>query len=210
MKKILLSLALFMSITTFAQNEKYISAMKANIDAMKTAQSNDQLAALQAKFERIATAEKNQWLPYYYAASLKVRLSMQQAGNQDKLADEAEALMKVADSLQPKNSEIYCLKSMIATARLLVDPMSRWMQYGKESNDNIEAAKKADSTNPRPYVLQAVSTKNTPEQFGGGCKKAKPIAEKAVAKFATFKPTSELHPMWGKEMVDEIITTCAE
>ena len=68
--------------------------------------------------------------------------------------------------------------------------------------------KNADAANPRPYMLQANNLKNTPPQYGGGCKTAKALAEKAVALYAIFKSKSELHPNWGKESAEAIVAAC--
>jgi hypothetical protein len=82
------------------------------------------------------------------------------------------------------------------------------MQYGAEATKNLEAAKKADATNPRPAMMEANSLYRKPEQFGGGCEAAKPVAEKAAKLFVDFKPASPLHPTWGKEVVDQILESC--
>lgn len=153
--------------------------------------------------------KKTQWLPYYYAAMLKARMSMMGVGgDKDIVADEATALVVKAEAIEKNNSEILCIKSMIATAKMLVDPQARWMQYGAESNQFLEEAKKADAANPRPYMLQSTSLKNTPEQFGGGCKTAKPLAEKAMELYNASKQNNPLMPSWGKESVEEIINSC--
>jgi len=209
MKKILFGLMFLSATQIFAQSAKFTAAMTAAVQQLNEAKTTEAMIAVEAKFERIADAEKTEWLPYYYAGTLKTRLSMQHAGGDpDKLADDAALLAAKADSLSPKNSEVYCLKSMVATSKLLVDPQSRWMQYGAESNKMLEMAKKYDSTNPRPFVLQSIGIKNMPEAFGGGCEKAKPIAERAAKLLAAFKPKSEISPIWGKEIVDGILQDC--
>jgi len=74
MKKILFSATLTLIATaSFAQSDRYMSAMKNNIAAIDTSFKNPaNLLSLANNFERIATAEKNQWLPYYYAALCQV------------------------------------------------------------------------------------------------------------------------------------------
>jgi hypothetical protein len=67
--------------------------------------------------------EKDKWQPYYYAALIKAQLSFMQAGNPDALADEAAELANKAVAIQ-NNSELSCVKSMIATAKMLVDPQN--------------------------------------------------------------------------------------
>jgi len=209
MKKILIATFMLVALQSMGQSERFMASMQACLQQMKDANTPDAMIALEAKFERIADAEKNQWLPYYYAGTLKTRLSMQHAGGDpDKLADDADLLAAKADSLSPKNSEIYCLKSMVASSKMLVDPQTRWMKYGATSNQCLEMAKKLDSTNPRPFVLQSIGLKSMPEQFGGGCGQAKPLAIVAEKLFASFKPASDISPNWGKEIVDGILSDC--
>jgi hypothetical protein len=96
----------------------------------------------------------------------------------DAIADKATELIAKADSLNPNNSEISCIKSMIASCHMMVDPMTRWQQYGMESSSNMQAAMTQDPTNPRPYFLKGQGLKYTPEQFGGGCTTAKKLHKK--------------------------------
>ena len=161
-------------------------------------------------FERIASAEKNQWLPYYYAAFCTINYAFMQPDKQktDGIADKATALINIADSLSPKNSEISCIKSMIASGHLMVNPQQRWQEYGQESSSHLDAAIQQDATNPRPYFLKGQGLKYTPEQFGGGCKTAKPQLQQALDKYASFKPASEISPVWGKDYVVKLMADC--
>lgn len=170
----------------------------------------ESLLSLANNFERIANAEKTEWLPYYYAAFIHVNLGFMQQDKEkiDGIADKANALIETADSLMPGNSEISCIKSMIASCHMMVNPMQRWMEYGKESSENMQAAMQQDPTNPRPYFLKGQGLKFTPESFGGGCKTAKPAFVTAMEKYASFKPASELHPSWGKEQVENLLKEC--
>ena len=86
--------------------------------------------------------------------------------------------------------------------------MQRWKEYGQESSNNMDAAIAQDATNPRPYFLKGLGLKYTPEQFGGGCKTAKPQLQIALDKYATFKPGSDISPNWGKESVENLIKDC--
>jgi len=54
-----------------------------------------------------------------------------------------------------------------------------------------------DPENPRAYYLQATNAYFTPENFGGGHAKAKPLFEMALEKFNNFKSESKMHPNWG-------------
>lgn len=212
MKKIIIASFLLLSAAgSFAQSEKYIAAMKKNIAGMDTSFKNPvDLLTLANSFERIATSEKSQWLAYYYAAFCQVNYGFMQQDKDkvDAIADKATDMINKADSLMPNNSEISCIKSMIASCHMMVNPMQRFMEYGPESNSNMEAAMKQDPTNPRPYYLKGQGLKYTPEQFGGGCATAKPELQTALAKYAAFKPASELSPSWGQAQVEALLKEC--
>ena len=158
--------------------------MKSNIamlDSMMVKSNNVELAN---NFERIADAEKTQWLPYYYAALATVSGAYTEKDNskKDALADKAQQLIDKAEAILGKeNSETDVVKSMIATAHMMVDPQTRYMTYGPASSGFIEKSKSLDSTNPRPVLLQAQSKFFTPEAYGGGKAAAKEYFDKANA-----------------------------
>lgn len=212
MKKLLIaSFLLSLSVLSFGQSDKYVAAMKKNIAAIDTSFKNPvDLLTLANNFERIASSEKNQWLAYYYAAFCQVNYGFMQQDKDkvDAIADKATDMINKADSLMPNNSEISCIKSMIASCHMMVNPMQRWQEYGAESSSNMEAAMKQDPTNPRPYYLKGQGLKYTPEQFGGGCATAKPELQTALDKYATFKPAGELSPTWGKAQVEMLLKDC--
>jgi len=211
MKKVLFALALLaMTAQGFSQNDKFVKAMTTNINQMDSAKTAEDMLATSAAFERIANAEKTQWLPYYYAATCEVFYAFMKndmAGN-DAYANKAEELLNKADALQANNSEISCVKALIATLRMLVNPQQRWQQYGAAIQTNIEKAKTQDPANPRPYYLQGQNLKNTPAQFGGGCGTAKPMLEEAQKKYATFQPASLIYPTWGQARNAELLAGC--
>jgi len=212
-KLILLALMTTLTVAGFSQSDKYLAAMKRNLAAIDSSFSNPpSLLSLANTFERIADAEKNQWLPYYYAALCQVNYGFMvtDKAQTDNIADKATALINKADSLSPKNSEVSCIKSMIASCHMMVNPMQRYMEYGQESNTQMENAMEQDPTNPRPYLLKGQSLKYTPEQFGGGCKTAKIELQTAIDKFLVFKPASELYPAWGLQRVQQLMKECEQ
>ncbi len=212
MKKISLALAAFLLTTTlFAQSEKFVAAMKKNIAGIDSGfKDHAYLLTIANNFERIATAEKTEWLPYYFAAFCQVNYGMfeQDKSKVDAIADKATWLINVADSLAPNNSEISCIKSMIASCHMMVNPMQRWQEYGAESSSNMEAAMQQDPANPRPYLLKGQGLRYTPEQFGGGCKTAIVELKTAVEKFETFTPVSDIYPNWGKQYAQSLYDGC--
>jgi hypothetical protein len=216
-KTIILSLAIFIATATFAQtekNERYIGAMKINIELIDTAfkkpEATNAFIDLANNFERIANKEKNQWLPFYYAALCRVNYSYMQkdpSGN-DVIAEYATKLINKADSLMPNNSEISCVKSMIASMQMMVNPQQRFMQYGQISQKAMVAAMQQDPTNPRPYMLKGQGLKFTPEAFGGGCKTAAAPLATAMEKYAAFKPATDIAPNWGKSYTETMVKEC--
>lgn len=202
MKKTILSvLIISFCFIAFAQSDKYAPAMKKNIAMLDSAMQKGNAKELANNFERIGDAEKSQWLPYYYAAycNILITYNEQDKTKVDPIADKAEELITKAEALAGKeNSEIDVIKSMIASAHMMVDPQSRYMQYGAASSSNIEKAKALDPSNPRPVYLEAQAKFYTPPAFGGGKDVAKPLFEKALTMFDVFKPATELHPTWGK------------
>lgn len=207
MKKTFLTLtaSLFL-FAAFAQSEKYMSTMKDKLAVLDTTHNTEVLKDLSGTFERIADAEKNQWLPYYYAALTQVNAAyMLVTGGQqgmapttDPMADRAESLLNKADALSKDNAEIYIVRKMIASLRLMADPMSRYMTYGPQAQQALDAAKKINPENPRIYILEGEDKFFTPEQFGGSKTEAKRLFELAQKKFETFRPESEIDPRWGR------------
>lgn len=195
----------------FAQSEKYMKTMEANIAALDTSYKNPQdLLKVASSFERIAEKEKNQWLPYYWAGYCQVIYTymVQDKSTVDPLADKAELLLQKADSLNPNNAEISCVFSMLATARMLVDPMTRYASFGTMADNYLSKAILQNPDNPRPYFLRGQGLKHTPEQFGGGCKAAISLLKEADEKFKVFKPASSIDPNWGEVQNDQLISDC--
>ena len=209
MKHLLIILAFGFSTALFSQSEAYYNKMRQTFQLMDSAKSTQDFQEVSATFERIGDAEKNQWIPYYYAALCQTRIGwLDQKIDKDKLADIAKGILAKADAISPGNSELFCLKSMVATQQMLIDPQNRYMSFGAESNQDLEKAKLADPSNPRPYYLEAASVFNTPVAFGGGKANAKPILEKALQLFKAFMPASPMHPNWGEKQTEDMLAQC--
>ncbi len=210
MKSVVTVLFLLLSIGTFAQSERFAGAMQKNLQSMGVAKTPEAMLDVVNGFERIGNAEKNQWLPFYYASVAQVwhAFMLNDMKQFDLLADKAEMFLKKAEDIEKNNSEIALVKAMIATLRMMVDPMTRFMQYGQLSAQYVEESKKLDPTNPRPYMWQAQGLSRTPEQFGGGCATAKPIFEEALKRYVAFSPATPLHPSWGKEQAESLYNEC--
>jgi hypothetical protein len=214
MKKLLLSFTFCLALLgAFAQSDKYMKAMQDKVAAIDTTHSVDALKDLSAAFERIGDAEKTQWLPYYYGALAQVNAAYMittfQKANAtvtDPMADKAELLLNKAEALSKDNSEIYIIRKMIASARMMADPMSRYMQYGPLAQAALETARKLNPENPRIYLLQAEDKYYTPEQYGGSKVEAKKLFELSLQKYDAAKPATPIDPNWGRSTVQYFLS----
>lgn len=203
--------ALFLCSVINAQSDRYVKAMERNLYMMDSASTPYDFIVISNGFERIAIAEKNQWLPYYYAGYCLIISSFidSTTSQKDLYLDRAEKYLNAADSLEPDNSEIYTLKGMHAQARMAIDPMTRWQQYGQLSNSLFQKAMELDPANPRPETLIGNTLYHTPEAFGGGSKTAEPVLRVALEKYSKFVPATSISPKWGKNLVDDMLKSIA-
>lgn len=202
MKRILLVISILSLVftKTFAQSSAYLQAMEEAVSAVQAAPFGTDLSQNANQFERIAAAEPKEWLPNYWSAYCLMMNSYteQNPDKKDILLEKAEKLITSAENIMPNNDEIEVLKANIASARMAVSPQDRWQKYGAISGKALKAAFKINPENPRAKLLEAQGIFYTPEAFGGGKEKSKPLFEEAIEKFAKFKPATSISPNWGE------------
>lgn len=211
MKRIILALTFCTAmVASFAQSDRYVAAMKKNLAMLDSAKTTADYQALSDAFTRIGDAEKTQWQPYYYAglalssAGWLGQLDKDDnAGKINSLCDKAEALA----TTDADKSEICAIRNMSATQQMLVDPQSRYMQYGSAASNALKKGMQLNPNNPRIYYLQGMSLFGTPVQFGGGKDKAKPLFEKAVELYKAEQPDG-FSPRWGKQLAETQLALC--
>jgi hypothetical protein len=211
MKTMIAAIALLVTVSVNAQSDKYADAMKKNLSMFDSAKASQDFQNLSAAFERIGDAEKTQWLPYYYAGlALSTMGWVDQNVDKDANAEKIKSFCDKADALTTDNadkSEIEALRNMAATQQMVVDPQTRWQTYGVEAGQALQKGMHENPNNPRLYYLQGQSLFNTPEQFGGGKDKAKPVFEKAVELFKAEQP-KPLYPRWGQQLAVDMLAKC--
>ena len=203
----LLFVTAIISMSVKAQSDKYIDAMKKNLARFDSVKTTAELQGLAAAFERIGDAEKTQWLPYYYAGLALSTAGWQDARlDKDANAEKIKALCDKAEAIE-KSSEICEIRNMAATQQMMIDPQSRWATFGQEAGNALQKGMQLNPNNPRLYYLQGMSVFNTPESFGGGKTKAKPIFEKAVALYKS-EQVKPLYPRWGQKEAESMLAQC--
>lgn len=191
-----------------AQMEKYVAFMRSQIQKLDTTQTQTDFLSLYVGFERCAQKAKIFWQPYYYGAYAKVYAAYLEKDKTkiDAICDDATYYIDKADSLSPDNSEIYCVKAMIATARIKVDFMDRGMKYVSLSNSLLTKAVELDKGNPRAYYLLGQNLSNLPEGMGGGKEKAQKLFEKSHELFsAQIQKEQTLEPHWGRASAEAVL-----
>lgn len=182
-------------------NEKFVKAMEKALSGMDTLQTAEQWQTASNNFERIAQKEPKEWLAAYYVAlsqTMIFNLNPDQTKH-EALTKKADEYITKADSLNPNNSEVLVLRSMVSGLYIRLNPMANGMKYGPLAGIQLEKAKSLDADNPRVYMQQGISAYFTPAQWGGDKEKGKALMETAAAKFEAFKPASSIHPNWGEK-----------
>jgi uncharacterized protein (DUF4415 family) len=212
MKKVTLTIALLFALFTgFAQSAGYQKDMIALVSNIHANSQQTELMPFANKMERIAAAEAEEWLPNYWLAYCFAHdnFRKQDSAEKDQLLELAEKAIEKAEELSEEhNAEIAIMKAQIASARMSVDPMNRYQEYGEKFQKAIQDAIRFDAGNPRIYYLQGTSAFYTPENFGGGKAIAKPLFEKALEKFNNFELESAIYPNWGSYETEYFLTQC--
>lgn len=207
MKKLLsiTTICLFtLAVQAQTSSEKYVKAMEKALSGLDSLKTSEQWLTASNNFERIAQKETKEWLPPYYVAFCQtMAFNMSQDKTMYELfAKRADDFVAKADALNPDNSEIYVLKSMISGLYIRINPMVNGQKYGPLAGMQLEKAKKLDAENPRSYMQEGATLIFTPAQWGGDKVKGKTTLEMAAVKFEAFKPASSIHPNWGKKTND--------
>ncbi len=201
--------ALMMLVATVCRADGYTDAMTANLQKMESMKTAEDMQTIANTFDRIAKKDADKWLPKYYAAFLRVLMTYAQDDPKSIPArmDEADALINAAlENPGVDSSEISCLQSMIATSRMMENPMKLGVKYGPMATEYLETARAQNPENPRVYLLQGESKYYTPKMWGGSKKQARELFLKAKEKYKSYSPSSDLAPNWGEDRVDKYLS----
>ena len=199
----------FGSYTSLA-NDKYVDAMKKNIDSIYHAQTPAQYQAAINAIERIASVETNKWEPQYYISFGYIMMANieKETSKKDDYLDQAMSAIEKAKALAPKESEVIALEGFAYMIRLTVDPMARGQHYSMMSLQSFNQAVELNPENPRALGLLAQMQYGTAKFFGSSTSDACALNGKALEKFDSYSSQNPLAPVWGKQMTEAMIEQC--
>ena len=162
---------------------------------------------LYIQFEQLYSVNKTNWLIPYYAGMTRSIMCLLKMGDKDALANDALLWVGRAKSIMA-NDEVYCAESLAYTAKMSVNPLLRWLTYEGKIKKSLSLAKKLNPNNPRAYILEANIQQKLPFIFGGGCKSAKPLIQKADLFFSNQTKANSIEPSWGIQSLVKLKKAC--
>ena len=205
MTKIITIIALFVASLVSAQGQ-FEQGMGKALQTWNQGKPADAVAQL----ERIASVEKTNWLPNYYIALINIT---QAFGEQDKtkmlaLIESAQKAQDVCNDLAMDHPEVLVMQSMIHTASIVYDPMTNGQKLSGDVLYILNKAYKIAPENPRVVFQKASFEISMAQYFGQDTKPMCAQIEKAVELFTTFKPETDLHPIWGLDRAKAELKKC--
>ena len=190
-----------------AQTSNQIKALESAVIQFNQTNNPSSYTQLYLQFEQLYSVDKTNWLIPYYAGMTKSLMCLLKMGDRDALANDALIWLARAKSIVV-NDEIYCAESLAYTAKMSVNPALRWFTYEGKIKNSLSLAKKLNPNNPRAYILEANIQQKLPFIFGGGCKSAKPLIQKAELFFSNQNKANSIEPSWGIQSLVKLKKAC--
>ena len=207
MKNLVVLFVLLLQLSLQAQSSNQNKVLESAVMQFNQTNNPSSYTKLYLQFEQLYSVDKTNWLIPYYAGMTKSIMCLLKMGDRDALANDALLWVGRAKSIV-KNDEIYCAESLAYTAKMSVNPALRWLVYEGKIKNALKLAKKLNPNNPRAYILEANIQQKLPFIFGGGCKSAKPLIQKAELFFSTQTKTNSIEPSWGIQSLVKLKKAC--
>ena len=207
MKSGIVFFILLLQLPLQAQTSNHTKALESAVIQFNKTNSPSSYIQLFQQFEQLYAVDKTNWLIPYYAGMTKSLMCLLKMGDRDALASDALLWVARAKSIEV-NDEIYCAESLAYTAKMSVNPALRWFTYESKIKNTLSLAKKLNPNNPRAYILEANIQHKLPFIFGGGCKSAKPLIQKAEMFFSTQTKANSIEPTWGIQSLVKLKKAC--
>jgi len=211
MKTTNLIFLMIISVSAWANDEKYFEQMGKQIQAVYSAKTIDEYQSAINALDRIASAEKTKWEPYYYSAfgSIMMATRETESSKKDAYLDQALAAVEKGKGIAANESELVALEGFVHMIRVTVDPASRGQQYSGLAMQTFGKALGMNPNNPRAMSLLAQMQFGTAQFFKQQPTQACETARKALSLFeAGTKTDNPLAPQWGKEMTAGLVQNC--
>jgi hypothetical protein len=205
--KYLFVFILLIQLPTQAQSINQSKALEAAVMQFNQTNSPSSYTQLFLKFEQLYSLDKTNWLIPYYAGMTRSIMCLLKMGDRDALANDALLWVARAKAIEV-NDEIYCAESLAYTAKMSVNPALRWFTYEGKIKNTLSLAKKLNPSNPRAYILEANIQQKLPFIFGGGCKSAKPLIQKAELFISNQNKANSIEPSWGIQSLVKLKKAC--
>jgi hypothetical protein len=199
-------IALFTLLIGNSLAQGYTAKMEVNIAKMDTSTTEKSFKEVYQTFESLIPLDDDNWLSYYWSAYAGTiyGLFLEDDESQKKTLNQANRYLEIADSLSPRNSEIYCLKAFCLSGEFVTKGMSAIFSLKKKYYNYLDKAGWYNINNPRYYMLKGSALYASPVLFGGDKKEGKELVKTSLEKFETFNPKSSIHPNWGKKEAEQM------
>lgn len=203
--------SLFFVMTAFAGVQHYQQTMGKTLGEFAQAKTVEDFRNTGNRFMMIANAEPEEWLPLYYHAHCYIMMSFVERTNpekRDEYLDEAAISVEKMVKLAPDQSEVFVMRGLLYSARLMIDPMTRGQQYSAMSAQSIGRALGIEPDNPRARYMQIANEMGTAQFFGSDISSSCEKAQKLYEDWDGYRAASAIHPQWGKDQVADVLRHC--
>ena len=207
MKNLVVLFVLLLQLPLQAQSPNQAKVLESAVMQFNQANNPNSYKQLYLQFEQLYSVDKTNWLIPYYAGMTKSIMCLLKMGDRDALANDALLWVARAKAIEV-NDEIYCAESLAYTAKMSVNPALRWFTYEGKIKNTLSLAKKLNPSNPRAYVLEANIQQKLPFIFGGGCKSAKQLIQKAELFISNQNRANSIEPSWGIQSLVKLKKAC--
>jgi hypothetical protein len=207
MKNLVVLFVLLLQLPLQAQSPNQAKVLESAVMQFNQANNPNSYKQLYLQFEQLYSVDKTNWLIPYYAGMTKSIMCLLKMGDRDALANDALLWVARAKAIEV-NDEIYCAESLAYTAKMSVNPALRWFTYEGKIKNTLSLAKKLNPSNPRAYILEANIQQKLPFIFGGGCKSAKPLIQKAELFISNQNRANSIEPSWGIQSLVKLKKAC--
>lgn len=211
-KRMLLSVAICISMVSFAGTAEYYQQMGKTLSEYAKCQSVSDFQQLANKFSVIANVEKEEWLPLYYYAHCHIIMSFMEPDKvkKDEYLEVANASIEKMLVLVPNEVEVYALQAFYYTGKLVVNPQERGQKYSALVGQATGRALAMDAKNPRANYLKLSNEMGTARFFGKDIAPFCVQAKALLSVWDAYPLKSSIHPKWGKQQVKELASSCPE